>query len=210
MYNRVFLYGVFSRCSGCTPTFKIPLYKCKEFLKRKLFFTHNLRKVRIRSSEGQIFNQMCYQQLLLTDATGMWHSSWGSPRARFSDKIRFSTRPLYTSLLFHQWGSPWGETGSKANSSARPHSQGRNEVHKNTSRNSGNTRLSSRLCSYRWGFCFLKPLCMCLSVCPSVCKQPCVQMHIWRLEDDFCKLVHCGIQTVSADHKICAPSSFAC
>lgn len=180
----------FSRCSGCTPTFKIHLHERKEFLKRKLFFTHNLRKVRIRSSEGQIFSQMCSHLSQMC-------SQLGEPSyAVLKDEIHFSTWLLYTSLLFHQWGSQWEETGSKANSSAQASQPGPKwSAYKNTSRNSGNTCLSSRLYSYRWGFCFLKPLCMCLSVCPSVCKQPCVKTHIWRLEDDFCKLVHCGIQS---------------
>lgn len=154
MYNRVFLYGIFSRCSGCTPTFKIPLYKPKEFLKRKLFFTHNLRKVRIRSSEGQVFSQMCSQQLLLTDATGMWHVSWENLVHGSHGQNSLLHTMLYTHFFFTSEGASGKRLGLKLIPVPRPHSQGQNEVHKNTSRNSRNTCLSSRLYSYRWGFVF--------------------------------------------------------
>lgn len=53
-----------------TPTFKT-LLKRKEFLKKEAFFHTQPQEDKDHIYEGQIFSQMCSQQLLLTDATGM-------------------------------------------------------------------------------------------------------------------------------------------
>lgn len=113
--------------------------------------------------------------------------SWENPRTWFSRTKFTLAHDCFTPHFFStSEGASGKRLGLKLIPVPRPHSQGQNEVHKNTSRNSGNTCLSSRLYSYRWGFCFLKPVyvSVSLSICLQVamCQNAHLEIRRWLLQ----------------------------